>query len=424
MRIGIAGAGIAGLTLAWLLDGVHESVVLEARDDLGGNLRSQRFIDTHGTPRMVDLGVHSVSLEAFPLFSRLTNALGLSEDDWVSAPASHTIEVAEQEAPFFQGPLTASVGDEEAEGDGLPPRDAGQAVTTLVRESAKWAARGLDWQVPLRDMVEPWPWPTALKENVVYALPAILWGCDLARASTLSARAVAALFADGAPAGSTPLTQTLRHGMQDVAWRLAAQLNSADLRPGTALRGIRRAGDRLAMIDATGVPHEVDAVVLAVPADAAARALQDLPDAEPARRALASYRYADIDQGLHLDPCYVARALRHRSTTNIAVDGSWALGCIRRRFEASGEVYVSQLDHRANLPRQLLARTTFRTLLPFPAMFAAQRRLGPLQGRGGLHFAGHVVAQGATQEAAVATAVDTARRLGCDSPRLKTLAPS
>ncbi|WP_439681079.1 FAD-dependent oxidoreductase [Embleya sp. MST-111070] len=422
MRIGIAGAGIAGLTLAWLIDGTHDSVVLEARDDIGGNLCSRRFVDAGGATRVIDLGVHGVPLEAFTLFQSLTRNLGLAEDDWITTPATYTIAQAGRELPLFRGPLTAPGGDKTAQSD-PSTADARQAIAMLVREAADWIARDLDWAVPLRDVVEPWSLPATVKENVVYALPSSLWACDLPRASTLSARATAAVFASDAPAGTTPTTQTLREGMQDVARRLAARLDTADLRPGAALRHIRRVGDRLAMIDSRGDTHTVDTIVLAVPADAAAEALRDLPEADMARRALSAYRYADIAHGVHLDPCYLCPDPLHRSTTNITVDGAWAPSTVRRRFDDGGEAFVSRLDHRESLPRRLLARAGFRTLLPLPAMFAAQRRLRELQGHGDLYFAGHVMTQVPTQESAMVTAVDVARVLAPDNPRLAILTP-
>jgi uncharacterized protein len=423
MRIGIAGAGIAGLTLAWLVDGVHESIVLEARDDLGGNLRSHRFVDADGTARVVDLGVYGVPLEAFTLFESLTRDLGLGKDDWVTAPASYTLQGPGSEPARYRGPLTAADGDRAARG-GCSTTDTRRTIATLVREAGRFLARDPDWTIPLCDVVEPWSLPAATKQALVYALPASLWGCDLTQASTLSARAAAAMFAHDAPPGTTPTTQALREGMQDVARRLATRLTTADLRPGTGLRSVQRVGDRLAMIDRRGDTHEVDTIVLAVPADAAAEALRGLPEAEPARRALSAYRYVDLSHGVHLDPCYLPRDPLHRSTTNITVDGSWALSTIRRRFDDGGEAFVSRLDHRDHLPRRLLARTGFRTLLPTPAMFTAQRRLRELQGHGGLHFIGHVATHLPTQESAVATAVDVARELAPDSPRLAKLTAS
>ncbi|MFE0684734.1 FAD-dependent oxidoreductase [Streptomyces sp. NPDC058961] len=423
MRIGIAGGGIAGLTLAWLIDGAHESTLLESRDDLGGNLRSQHFTDAKGRMRVIELGVHSVSLEGFPLFAHVTRALGLGDTHWITAPESYTIAHRGQQRPLFQGPLTPH--DKEGETEAGPPTpEARQAISMLVSQAADWSSRDVARTVPLREIMEAWPIAPGTKKTLLYALPASIWGCTLTQASALSARAVAALFANGAPTDSMPTTQSLRHGMQELARRLAAQLKTADLRPGKAIRHIHRVGKALEMVDCCGTTYPVDAVVLAVPADAATMAIQELPDAAPAVQALSRYEYAHITQGVHLDPYYLCGERRHWSTTNIALDGTWALPTVMRRFDDGSEAFVSRLDHRDSLPHQLLAQSAFRTLLPYPAVFMAQRRLQDLQGHGGIYFAGHIMAHAATQESAVATVVDVARRLVPDSPRLAALTAS
>ncbi|KUL50392.1 FAD-dependent oxidoreductase [Streptomyces sp. NRRL S-1521] len=413
MRIGIAGAGVAGLTVAWLLDGTHESVVLETREDLGGNLRSHRITDDHGITRTVDLGVREVSLEAFELFARLARGLGLTDADWDDRPVTHTVRRAEEKHPLYCGSSTWTAEQGEA----------ARAVDLFTRAAADWAEKDLRWSVPLHDVVEPLPVSTEAKRDFIYALPAALWGCEVTEAAALSARAVGAVFASDAPAGQVPTAQTLRNGMQDVARRLAAGLRTTELRPRAALRRIRRVGERWEMTDCHGLAHHVDAIVLAVPADVVTDALQPLADTEPVRRALSAYHYENLRHGLHLDPCYLPSDRRQWSTTNTVVDGCRAASTIHYRFDDDSDVFVSQLAHREQLPRRLLICTEFRTLLPTPEMFAAQRLLNQVQGRGGLLFAGHIMAGTASQEAAVASAVDVARRLAPGSSRLAALTP-
>ncbi|MFE3203122.1 FAD-dependent oxidoreductase [Embleya sp. NPDC059237] len=56
MRIAIIGAGIAGLTAAWLLDEEHQVTVYEAADRIGGNIRTATFGGAGDSPVAVDLG--------------------------------------------------------------------------------------------------------------------------------------------------------------------------------------------------------------------------------------------------------------------------------------------------------------------------------------------------------------------------------
>ena len=53
--VGIVGGGMAGVSLAWLLDGAYDVTLLEARDSIGGNIRSVDVV-LDGHEFVVDMG--------------------------------------------------------------------------------------------------------------------------------------------------------------------------------------------------------------------------------------------------------------------------------------------------------------------------------------------------------------------------------
>ena len=53
--VGIVGAGIAGVSLAWLLDGQRDVVLIEAASAIGGNVRNVA-IELDGASFVVDMG--------------------------------------------------------------------------------------------------------------------------------------------------------------------------------------------------------------------------------------------------------------------------------------------------------------------------------------------------------------------------------
>ena len=75
-RVGIIGGGMAGVALAWLLDGERDVVLLEARDAIGGNVQSIE-VDLDGQPFVVDLGAQYFHPGPYPLYTALLTALGL-----------------------------------------------------------------------------------------------------------------------------------------------------------------------------------------------------------------------------------------------------------------------------------------------------------------------------------------------------------
>ncbi|OKH98985.1 hypothetical protein A6A06_25630 [Streptomyces sp. CB02923] len=412
MRVGIAGAGAAGLATAWLLDGVHDVLLLEAREDIGGNLRSVHPPGRTGAPAALDLGVQEVPLHLAGLTRRLADAIGLDGTQWTEVPADRTIV------------CDGAAGPRRADGTGVARRTTGevsaQAAKLLAAHAASWQRDGLAWTVRLEEVVEPWDLPRHVKDTAVYALPASVFGCTLHDARRLSARAVGAFYADPGD-GADARTYRLGGGMQALAWQLARRCRSVRLLPGTALRRVRRTAGRLEMIDAHGARHAVDAVVLALPAEAARCVLGSLGGAGRTQALLSAYTYHDLLYGVHEDPCYLPAERDRWSPSTVTVHGPWA-ETTTWRDRPDGDLFVSQLTHRDTLPRTVLATTAFRTPQPTPEMLSAQAELLSLQGDGGVHFAGHLTTQVDDLDSVLASAVAVARRLAPHSPRLAHLA--
>src|SRR5438552_4080441 len=74
--VGIIGAGMAGVSLAWLLDGERDVVLLEARETIGGNVRSVP-VDLDGQQFIVDMGAQYFHPGPYPLYTSVLQNLGL-----------------------------------------------------------------------------------------------------------------------------------------------------------------------------------------------------------------------------------------------------------------------------------------------------------------------------------------------------------
>ncbi|MEE1928829.1 FAD-dependent oxidoreductase [Streptomyces sp. TRM 70351] len=417
MRVGIAGAGTAGLTTAWLLDPCHETVVLEGRGDVGGNARTVQ-VRAGGSTHCLDLGVREVS-DQFSLWSRLVRSAGLGPDPLVSVPASLTLRRSDESRPYLVGPHTPDADrDREAV---LGP--AWEALGRLGREASRWEEEDLDGKVTVAEAGD-WTTPiTDVENDVVHALPASVFGCGVEDVAGLSARGVGGFFAAPQPSTSeAPVMQSLRGGTQELARALTGQLDAAEVHLRAPLHRLETDGDRFAMIESSGRRHLVDAVVLAVPPYAAAAALQSLAGCAGLRAALDAFTYQELVYAAHLDPFGMPEDRKHWSTTNVTVHDGWSETTTWYGPGHHAEVFVSQITHRGT-PRRQVARASFRTLLPTPAADRARRRLARHREEG-LHFAGAYTRSLDSQEDAVVSAVDVARELAPASPRLAQLTTS
>ncbi|MEV0279754.1 FAD-dependent oxidoreductase [Streptomyces sp. NPDC050610] len=410
MRIGIIGAGAAGLATAWLLEGVHDTLVLEARESVGGNLRSAYVPGGKGTPTALELGVQGIPLHLSTVAGEFTKSVGL-EDRWDELPTGCALV-------HDDGPSPRSAGRGVNAAPRVTADEARAAEELLASHAADWERQEIPWTATLAESVELWDLPRHVKDQALYALPASVFGCAPVDARNLSARAVGPLYADPGPEADAR-TYRLRGGMQSLAWQLARQCPSAQIVHGAAVRRVRRSNSQFELVDSHGARHLVDAVVLALTAESARCIVGELGGTGPLRRILGAYDYNDLVYGVHSDPCYLPAERGEWAPMTISLHGAWAETTSWHELP-DGDVFVSLLTHRETMPRASLTSTAFRLLLPTPAMLTAQAELLRLQGEGGLYFAGHITTPLDDLDSVLSSAVAVARRLAPGSPRLAT----
>lgn len=417
MRVGIAGGGLSGLTLAWLLDGCHDVVLLEARPRLGGNAESV-LARCDGHTRVVDLGVRETAPGSFPVWRHLATEAGFTDHDLVTSPATRTLSRSPEPGPAWVSPAGTASEDRPV----TPQGPFRRALARFVTEAARWQAEELSWDVTLGELVETWPGEVRDHADLLLALPASLHGCTVQEACDLSARAAGAPFAGQEPGRErTPEVTYLRGGAGALVHALAGDLRAVTVRVGTPLRAVTADGEGFALIDAFGGVHAVDAVVLALPADRAREALIPLAGSEELRTALAAVSYRPLSYALHRDPFGMPDDRTAWSTVNTAVHEGWSETTTWYGPSFGVDLFVSQLTHRVDRPRHELARSTYRTALPTPEATRARNRLAVVPQRQRLLFAGHCTTPIDTQEAAMASAVAVAERLAPNADRLRRL---
>lgn len=419
MRVGIVGAGIAGLTTAWLLDDEHEVILLEAQPRLGGNAVSTD-VEADGRALTLDVGAQHVSPELFPHHHRL---LELLDVDGPSLPArqSFTLQVAGEPQPTLVTPHARDCPwPRETRVEGA----VAEAFGAFAAAAQELEASDASWEIPLAALVEPLPVAPALRESLLYAMAAAFVGCSLAEAPELSARGATAPLVRS-PAGTAPdeapLWRNLDGSLTVLVDALARDLRRTTVETGVAVRRLQASGEGFLLVDASGGGRFVDQVVLALPPEAAAALLRPLAGTDALRADLAAFRYADVEIGIHRDPCFMPPERRHWSTYNVDVHDGWSDVCIWFGPTHGVDLFKSWIAHREIDDEQLLARAGFRHLGLTPAAVRARRRIADRQGCDGIHFAGHHLVDVENQESAVVSAIDVARRLAPGSARLARL---
>ncbi|MEV8322876.1 protoporphyrinogen oxidase [Kitasatospora sp. NPDC056731] len=300
-QVVVVGGGIAGLAAAAFLSGAAGGPVrarvtlLEASERVGGKLRGGEV----GGVR-VDLGAESM-LARRPEAVELARAVGLGEELEPPTTAKASIWTRGALRPLPGGQVMGVPGDLDAlaasgvlTAEGLE-RARHEGATEVGDDVAigRYVADRLGQEVVDR-LVEP-----------------LLGGVYAGRAEEISLRAaVPQLLAIARGGGSlvdgvhelasrpkvvgTPVFQGLRGGLGTLPEAVAAACRKAgvDLRTGTSVDGLRRTPGGWRVVTGGGEVLHADAVVLAVPAPAAARLLR--ADAPAAAAELDAVEYAGM----------------------------------------------------------------------------------------------------------------------------------
>ncbi|WP_412074758.1 FAD-dependent oxidoreductase [Streptomyces xanthophaeus] len=423
MRIAVAGAGIAGLTTAWLLETSHDVTLYEAADQVGGHADTVTVPTGDGTVR-VDAGAQYISPDGFPTHGRLLAALGVGPADLAEAPVSFTMS-----APRLQGrPLIVSphAPDERRGIRTAVTGPAWDSLNAFLGAAADFAAADGDWSTSVAELLDPLALPQSHQLQVIHPLMAYISSCADSQAPRLSVRAATAFFLALAPSapGHAPTWANATCGLRETALRIATQLRRTEIRTGSPVTAIRRLEEAYEVTDATGATRTVDRVVLAVPAYRALPLLQPLAGCEDIRQALAAFPYNPVTVAVHRDAAFMPADRAHWSTVNLHSHDGWTEACnwYGPVLGTPGhDIFKSWTTHR-DQPADTIAIRHFRHLVLTTDAVRARAALDRHQGRDGLYFAGSHLTYIDSQEGAVRSAVTVAKELSVDSPRLGALA--
>src|SRR3954469_23989670 len=231
-RVGIIGGGMAGVALAWLLDGERDVVLLEARDSIGGNVRGAE-VHLDGQTFTVDLGAQYFHPGPYPLYTGLLSALGLyppesGATDAHAFPASSTLTADVAPALRFVSPLLPQRAWPLLASWNQP------AVAAFARAFAEakrredmdgsWAVTLGEWLPTLGLTRDQW-------EGMLLPWAASLFSGSIDQARGLSARAAMIFAARALP--PNPLDPTLYyvlgHGLGQVLQRLIDQTQTVSV---------------------------------------------------------------------------------------------------------------------------------------------------------------------------------------------------
>ncbi len=374
--VAVIGAGVSGLTAAYVLRHERRVTLYEADVRLGGHAHTHDVADAAG-PLAVDSGFIVHNRRTYPSLLRLFAELNVPTQA-TEMSMSVTCRGCGLEYAGAKGPR------------GLFARPPGPRYLATLAQVPLFhrRARALlltEDEATLGEFLRRGRYTAHFVRHFVVPLVSAVWSCDTEVVTDYPARYLFAFLANHGMLSVTgsPTWRTVTGGSRTYVDLLAKELTS--VRAATPVRSVSRTAAGVEVRDEAGELHTYDEVVLATHAD---RALELLGDPTPAeRRTLGAFRYSRNETLLHTDTSVLPRAQAARASWNYLLPGCHPdSGAARvtydmnrlQRLDARGHYLVTlNADGRVR-DDAVLARMTYAHPIYTPESVAAQRDLAAL----------------------------------------------
>lgn len=416
-RVTIVGGGLAGTSLAYLLDGDFDVVLLEAKRKPGGHIDCLEA-EIDGRVRKLDLGAQFASPETHPHYFDLLEELdftfgAMEQHPFFSRPADMTFFKRGRSRPEFITPLFYSK---------LWPLLRSWNYKGITAFSAlRKAARKLkssgdpDPGRTIGDWMASIPGVSEKMRELATGLFAAMNGTSLVDTTNLSLQEGAFFFVHNLQ--DNPLATIeyyfCKYGLEEVLQRMILRFTTVEVRCGEKVTGLYWRPDGSISVKTRGNTVTSDYVVMACPPYASVKILEDNPDAADRLRELKRFTYFRSRIVLHRDPCYMPPNPKHWSiyTTEMTDSHCEASIWYNNILRTSTPLFKSWATSRPVEPADLLAEREFLHPVIDTEFVRAQRALKSLQGRGNLYFAGSYTHSVDSQETAYRSARFVSRML-------------
>lgn len=391
MRIAVCGAGISGLSAAWLLSHRHHVTLYEAEPRLGGHTCTVRTpAALGGLP--VDMGFIVFNEAAYPNLTALFRHLGVETRE-----TCMSLGISLDDGDLEYG--SRGLGGILAQPSNLiRPRFLSmlRELVRFYRESPRDMANRTLAGLSLGDYLNLRGYSEAFQTDHLLPQAAAIWSSPVARTRDYPAEAFVRFFDNHGLLRlvDRPVWRTVTGGSSAYVERMMAGFGG-ETRLTAGLQSIRRFDDRVVVRDRSGAEETFDQVVVAAHADQALALLEAPSPAEASL--LGAIRYGPNEVVLHTDEALMPRRRRawsswnyvgHRGERDEAAPPTVSYWMNRLQGLPAPQLFVTLNPSRPPAPERVLERRLFEHPLFDRAALAAQRQLWSLQGRRRTWFCG------------------------------------
>lgn len=383
-RVAVVGAGVSGLTAAYVLQREHDVTLFEAEDRLGGHAH------THDLGAVsVDSGFIVHNEATYPHLVRLFGELGVTTQD-----SEMSMSVRDESTGLEYAGARGAVGLFAQKRNLASPRHLGMLAEVLRfhRAARRVLAEGdLDEEVTLGEFLRRHRFSRHFVDTFAVPVVSAVWSSGAELSMRYPARYLFAFLANHGmlSVGGSHRWKTVAGGSARYVERVVKGLTAVEV--STPVRAVVRDGEGFEVRDDADVARRFDRVVVATHAPTALSLL--VAPTVPERELLGAFSYSHNETWLHTDTSVLPRATGARASWNLlrvpSEDRVLVSYDMTRLMRLDGpETYVVTLNATDRVdPSTVIARMDYEHPAYTPASIAAQRRLPELND-GRIAFAG------------------------------------
>ncbi len=418
-RIAIIGAGVSGLSAAWLLRERYDVTLYEAQVRAGGHANTQ-IVTLDGGEVPVDTGFIVFNDRNYPNLTKFFSALGIASHD---SNMSFSVSAEQGKFEYAGGELHQLV----AQPANIFKLRFWRIIFDMLRFNRE-APKILQTasQASLGEYLATNRYSTEFMEDYILPMGAAIWSASIEGIRLFPAKSFVRFCHNHGLLQLTnrPQWRTVTGGSKTYVERVLVELG-ADVRLAAEVRGVRRSDAGLVVesqqhgLQGSAIFSQV---VFACHADAA---LALIRDPAPRQKAiLGAIRFQDNCAVLHQDAAILPRRKRAWASWNYLSDGAQDHGqavCLTywmnllQGMQTTEPLLVSINPHTHLDPGKILRRIIYRHPQFDGAAMQAQERLPEIQGEAGFWFAGAWTGYG-FHEDGITSAIRIANALGVQAP--------
>ncbi|MFZ4537328.1 NAD(P)/FAD-dependent oxidoreductase [Propionivibrio sp.] len=416
-RIAVVGAGVSGLSSAWLLAQKHEVTLYEAGSYLGGHTNTVD-VTLEGVSHPVDTGFLVYNTATYPNLTALFAYLGVTS---VETEMSFAVSLEQPDLEWSGSSLATVFGQKR---NLLRPKFWRMLADILRfnRESVAWLATHPDDSMTLRNFLVAGSYSRPFAEWYLLPMGAAIWSCPSGQMLDYPLATFVRFCRNHGllQVLNRPLWRTVRGGAREYVKKLAVTID--DIRLNTPVLGITRHENGVSLTT-NGAVERFDQVVLACHSDQSLAILGTAATPEE-RELLSAIRYEPNRAVLHTDVALLPRdpalwsAWNYRARKGELNHSPVSVSYLINRLQPlpfKTPVMVSLNPQREPAADKVIAEFDYaHPLFDGPAI-AAQRRLASISGKSGVWFCGAWSGYG-FHEDGLKSGLTVANALGCKAP--------